>query len=248
MVNMEWKIKPPPVATVVQARLVSTRPANKTAVKPQKEPQKAPEPKPEKLSQSVTKTLPPKPTLLKPEKPEKPDLKVDVTKAKVTDKAKPVEKISVDNKKLALSAKKPPVVSETAAKVMREQTLKEELAREHAEMELLEERQQAQQEAVAEQRTLSRLIDQYKALIQQHVERNWRSPPGLQPDASCTVLVKQLPNGEVVNVIVSECQGGPQFQESVMRAVYKASPLPRAPDERIFDRELRFIFKPGNVP
>ena len=32
------------------------------------------------------------------------------------------------------------------------------------------------------------------------------------------------------------------FKDSIRRAVYKASPLPSAPDEVVFDKELIFIF------
>ena len=32
------------------------------------------------------------------------------------------------------------------------------------------------------------------------------------------------------------------FKDSIERAVYKASPLPGAPDEAVFDEELYFIF------
>ena len=32
------------------------------------------------------------------------------------------------------------------------------------------------------------------------------------------------------------------FKDSIRRAVYKASPLPSAPDEAVFDKELIFIF------
>ena len=33
-----------------------------------------------------------------------------------------------------------------------------------------------------------------------------------------------------------------QFKDSIERAIYKASPLPAAPDESVFDEEIKFIF------
>jgi hypothetical protein len=39
----------------------------------------------------------------------------------------------------------------------------------------------------------------------------------------------------VMLVIVSKAKA---FKDSIRRAVYKASPLPSAPDESVFDREL----------
>ena len=33
------------------------------------------------------------------------------------------------------------------------------------------------------------------------------------------------------------------FKDSIRRAVYKASPLPSAPDESVFDKELMITFR-----
>jgi colicin import membrane protein len=33
------------------------------------------------------------------------------------------------------------------------------------------------------------------------------------------------------------------FKNSIERAVYKASPLPAAPDDAVFDREILFYFR-----
>ena len=47
---------------------------------------------------------------------------------------------------------------------------------------------------------------------------------------------------DVRNVNVGDSSLGKSFMDSIERAVYKSSPLPAAPDEAVFDKELYFIF------
>jgi colicin import membrane protein len=48
----------------------------------------------------------------------------------------------------------------------------------------------------------------------------------------------------VTNVRIGECNGDAALRESIESAVYRASPLPAAPDPSLFDRNLSFLFKP----
>jgi colicin import membrane protein len=55
-------------------------------------------------------------------------------------------------------------------------------------------------------------------------------------------------NGVVETVNLQSCDIGDSakaksFRDSIERAVYKASPLPTAPDESVFDREVFFDFR-----
>ncbi|MEJ1961159.1 MAG: cell envelope integrity protein TolA [Gammaproteobacteria bacterium] len=43
---------------------------------------------------------------------------------------------------------------------------------------------------------------------------------------------------------VGECNGDAAVRESIEAAVYRASPLPPAPDPAVFDRNLVFTFRP----
>ena len=98
----------------------------------------------------------------------------------------------------------------------------------------------------ARERQMDSLRLQYIAAIRDKVERVWTNPGKRGQDLQCSVLVSQIPGGEVVDVRVSECNGDSVFQRSVEQAVRKASPLPAAPDPELFERQLQFVFKPKN--
>ena len=80
--------------------------------------------------------------------------------------------------------------------------------------------------------------------IANRVQRAWIRPPNSQPGVQCWVYVTQTPGGEVTNVRIGECNGDAALRESIESAVYRASPLPPAPDPALFDRNLSFLFKP----
>jgi len=90
--------------------------------------------------------------------------------------------------------------------------------------------------------------------IAAEVRSNWRYP-GADDDWSCNVIVLQNENGKVLNVNIQDCNTGSSdnalmtddkvraFMNSIERAVYKASPLPMAPDKAVFDREILLKFR-----
>jgi colicin import membrane protein len=82
--------------------------------------------------------------------------------------------------------------------------------------------------------------------IANKVQRAWIRPPGARPGISCVIRVTQTPGGEVTNVSIGECNGDAALRESIESAVYRASPLPPAPDPAVFDRNLAFTFKPND--
>jgi colicin import membrane protein len=107
-------------------------------------------------------------------------------------------------------------------------------------------RKQLQDEIAGEERArdsrLASLKQQYVALITQKVHNNWISPASTPDNLNCTVLVTQVPGGDVTNVQLSDCNGDDAVQQSIMTAVYRSSPLPPPPDPSLFDRSLRFTF------
>ena len=113
-----------------------------------------------------------------------------------------------------------------------EQALQEQLAAEQAE----EQRQQ----------DIS-LLDKIAAGIQRSVERNFNKT-GLPENLACTLRVKLLPGGDVVDVSVEKSSGNDIFDRRALTAVQKASPLPVPGDletfERLKLRDLTFIFTP----
>jgi colicin import membrane protein len=97
--------------------------------------------------------------------------------------------------------------------------------------------------AAQRQRELDRYKAQYMADIRNKVQRNWLRPAGIPPGTRCTVVVQQIPGGEVVGVRTLDCTGDIAFQRSVEAAVRKASPLPEPSDKSLFDREIEFSFE-----
>ncbi|HHQ47738.1 MAG TPA: cell envelope integrity protein TolA, partial [Acidobacteria bacterium] len=99
-------------------------------------------------------------------------------------------------------------------------------------------------EAKRRAQRLAGLRQQYVAQIRTHVERAWRRPPGVQSADRCVVEVRQTPEGRVTEVRTLECHGDEAFRRSVEDAVWRADPLPPAPDPAVFDRIIQFEFIP----
>ncbi len=95
------------------------------------------------------------------------------------------------------------------------------------------------------QRLLDRQLDAYRQAIHDKVRGQWRRPVGAPPGLQCEVLVTQIPGGEIVDVRITAPSGNAAFDDSVEKAVLKASPLPRPRDPSLFQRKLKFIFDPG---
>ena len=86
----------------------------------------------------------------------------------------------------------------------------------------------------------------YLSNISARVRSFWRYQ-GAEDDWECEVYVVQDRDGTVVAVDVRNCNvddsgRAKAFKDSVRRAVYKSSPLPSAPDESVFDKELMITF------
>jgi colicin import membrane protein len=112
-------------------------------------------------------------------------------------------------------------------------------------------REKALQEALAQEqreRELNPLRAAYSAAISQQIARNWLKPPGISDDLKCEAQVVQLPDGSVASARISKSSGNAAFDESVIKAIYKAAPLPQPPSPEVFERELEIAFcSTGNV-
>jgi colicin import membrane protein len=138
-----------------------------------------------------------------------------------------------------------------AAEVQRKQ--REQATKQRAEQDA---RAQAQREAelkrqLAEeegrmQAANSGLLNQYVALIEQRVIRNWNKPLSARAGIECEVKVTQAPGGTVLSVQVGKCNGDTAVRQSIEAAVHRASPLPPPPDPRLFERVLLIVFKPND--
>lgn len=89
------------------------------------------------------------------------------------------------------------------------------------------------------------LLNQYIALLQQRIVRNWNRPPSARPGIQCKVTVTQAPGGTVLKAEVGECNGDAAVRQSIEAAVLRSSPLPPPPDARLFERTLILWFKPA---
>lgn len=105
---------------------------------------------------------------------------------------------------------------------------------------LAEEERQRQQNSAR----MEKMRSQYVKLIERHVARKWIKPASTTNDMFCEVLVTQNRVGMVLSVTTSQCNGDQAFQQSVEGAVRRASPLPDPPAPDVFEREVRFTFRP----
>ncbi|MDH5446616.1 MAG: cell envelope integrity protein TolA [Gammaproteobacteria bacterium] len=103
----------------------------------------------------------------------------------------------------------------------------------------------AEEERLAKESNKQRqsTINQYKAMINAKVYQNWVIPSSATDGMVCTVKVRLIPSGDVIQVQLTSSSGDDAFDRSVENAVRKASPLPVPPaDSGLFDafRELDF--------
>lgn len=91
---------------------------------------------------------------------------------------------------------------------------------------------------------MKKLRSQYVKLIERHVEKKWIKPASTSKGMFCNVIITQNRAGTVLSVKTDQCNGDKAFQQSVERAVRKASPLPDPPSADVFDRTIRFGFRP----
>jgi colicin import membrane protein len=87
-------------------------------------------------------------------------------------------------------------------------------------------------------------MNRYVAEIAARVERAWIRPPTAKPGLKCTVEVTQVPGGAVTDAKVGQCNGDDAVRQSIVLAVFRASPLPAPPDPTLFERRLNLVFAP----
>lgn len=98
----------------------------------------------------------------------------------------------------------------------------------------------------ANRKQLSLLKKQYIVAIRTAVKEKWRRPVDTQSNWSCEVAVRQSAQGMVENVNIKSCssQVSQRFRQSVTKAVFRAEPLPKPPNIKVFDKDITFVFKP----
>ena len=89
--------------------------------------------------------------------------------------------------------------------------------------------------------------EQTKLAIKQKVNRSWIRPVSTTAGLKCTIRVRVLSDGTVMDAKVISSSGDEDFDRSAENAVNKASPLPIPKDKELFAKEFRsfqFLFNP----
>jgi len=155
-------------------------------------------------------------------------------------------KAEAERKKKAEQETKRKAEAERKKKAEQEAKRKAEAKAEAARQREAEQALQAQLAEEAAQARAQSALSEFIPYIQEKVQNNWLRPLGSPPGLSCVIQVKLIPGGEVVGTRVVRSSGNQLFDESVERAVQKASPLPLPDDPALFKyfREINFNFVP----
>ena len=126
-----------------------------------------------------------------------------------------------------------------------QQLLREEIAREQqlfaADRERQAMRDQLGRDTAAAR---NRAMDTYISKIRAKVRGNIVLPPDIQGNPEALILVTQLPTGEVLQAKLVISSGHAAYDDAVLRAILKSSPLPKPDSPGMFQRELKLTFRP----
>jgi colicin import membrane protein len=218
--GVRWQSRAP---DVVQVELWQPPPPPPPVVQP--EPPKPapvvqpkPEPRIEKPDIAIKEPAKPKP---KPEAKPKPE-----PKAKPEAKAKPKPAAKPDDAALRrLLAEAVQREQQQFAAERERQAIKDQLARDAAN---------------ARFKGIAAWVDKIRAKIRGNIVL----PPDLQGNPEALFLVTQLPTGEVLQARLVISSGHAGYDEAVLRAILKSSPLPKPDSPGLFERELKLTFRP----
>jgi colicin import membrane protein len=212
-------------------------------IKPTQSPPKAPEPvKP--APEPVAKAPPPK----------APDIALEKRKAEA-ERLKKLQATEAAEEKARAEAAKAARAKQLAEQKKREllrQMEEEELTRRMADEEAastarLARQAEARAAAGKRQAEVASVVGQYRDQISAKVRGNTRLPDNLVGNPEVRCLVKLLPTGEVQSVRVTKSSGNAAYDEAVVRAIEKSSPLPLPADRdarAAFVPELSFVHRP----
>ncbi len=180
----------------------------------------------------------PPPPAPKPEpRIEKPDIAI-----KEKPKPKPKPEVKPAPKPEPVVKPKPaPPPDETMAQRLLAEALQREDRQRAAERERQQIRDQLQREQfAARDRAMATWIDKIRAKIRGNIV----PPPNIQGNPEALVLVTQLPTGEVLEAKLVISSGHTAYDDAVIRAILKSSPLPKPDSAALFERELKLTFRP----
>ena len=215
MLGVRWQSRAPDVVTVEL-----WRPPPELVAQPAPPPKVEPPPK----------ATPPAP---------KPEPRID--KPDIALKAKPQPKPKPEPEPVAKPKPAPPKPDET----MMQRLLAEALQREQQTFAADRERQalkaQLERESqAARNRAMQTWIDKIREKIRGYIVL----PPDIRGNPEALVLVTQLPSGDVLDAKLVISSGHRAYDDAVLRAILKSSPLPKPDSAALFERELKLTFRP----
>ncbi|HEX5674188.1 MAG TPA: cell envelope integrity protein TolA [Azonexus sp.] len=262
--GVSWQTQhPAPVMVDLWEALPEVAPPVVQPPEPQPEPEVAPPPPPEpvKVPEPVKAEPAPRPVVKEPPEPKAPDIALEKKKADAERMKKLKAMQQAEEKALEEAAR----AEAEAIKKARDKQLadqkKRELLRQMEEEELKQgmadeaAANEARQTKLAEvqvaaskrQAEMARVVGQHRDMISAKVRGNTRLPGNVKGNPEVRCLVYLLPTGEVQSVRVTKSSGNNAYDEAVVRAIEKSSPLP-LPDDRearaAFVPELSFVHRP----
>ena len=177
-----------------------------------------------------------------PVKIEQPEIELPEKKKPVPTPVEAVEPKRVEKK---------PVKKKAAAKSAGEKAAGQQPAVQDRDQiqDLLIEQQQAERVKAEQAAAKGRMVNEYKAKIENKIKNNIVEPPGVPDDALAVFRVTLLPGGAVMSVEMKKSSGNTAYDNAVERAIYKSDPLPLPPDAAMFKdfRILELKFRPRKV-
>ena len=265
---IQWRTDPPPPQLAIEGNVVRYEdlPSSVKAGKAMREPTPdapvkqapAPAPRPEPEPQPEAK---PDPAVLEQQARQQAQARAEAqAKAEVAAERRREEQAQAEAAKAqataALAAKKRVEADEKRkqeetrrqeALAAKQQQAEQEAAARAAKLKAAQQaelRRALEDEEAGEALARSGVVDEYRTLLIQTIERNWNRPPSARAGLECTLYVTQATGGTVLDVKIGACNGDQAVRESVANAVYRSSPLPAPRDARAFERRLVIVFKP----
>jgi len=241
--GVSWQTQPP---APVMVDLWEALPSPPPPPRPRPEPVKVPEP--------VKDAPAPKPVVSESPPVKAPDIALERKKAEAERLSKQ-QAIRQAEEKARAEAARAARDKQLAEQKKREKLLKmeeEDLMRRMADEEAASAARQSQlAEARAaagkRQTAMAGVVGEYRDLISAKVRGYTRVPDNLKGNPEVRCLVKLLPTGEVQSVQVTKSSGNLAYDEAVVRAIEKSSPLPLPADRdarAAFVPELSFVHRP----
>jgi colicin import membrane protein len=183
----------------------------------------------------------PEPARVEPPPPAaKPEPRIDKPDIAVKAPAKPKPKPKPEAKPAPKPEAKPKPDERPA-----QQQLAEALRREQQTLAAERESQAIREQLAREaQAARNRAIQTWVDKIRDKIRGNIVLPPDIKGNPEALALVTQLPTGEVLQAKLVISSGHAGYDEAIMRAILKSSPLPKPDSPGLFQRELKLTFHP----